>query len=891
MIAFLRAIWFRINSRFRRGALDAELAAELRVHRELLEEEARRGGVDGAEAGRQAALRLGNGTAIRERSRDAWSLGWLEVIAQDTRYAFRFLRRSPGFTAVAVGSLALGIGANAAVFTVVDRLLLRPPPHVRDAGSLHMLNVRRTTPARPDRPFYNIIWFPEILTLQREATSLAELVAWTPPTRPRLGRGPDAPRIKESLVSGNFFDVLGVRPVAGRFFYADDLRPDATERAAIISFGFWQRQYGGSHGAIGARLTTSGMESVVIGVAPEGFTGFEMDAADMWLPFEAAASFRIGPDWKEWTGNVPRAVARLKPGVDVATASAEATVILRRLPEVKRYGQMEETVQLGPVIAARGPSEQTAEVKISTRLLVASLLVLLAACANLANLLLVRALTRRREIALRLAVGISRRRLVGQLALEALLIAVAGAGAALLAARWGGGALRAMVFPQMQWASGTVDGRVLLFSLACAVSVALIATLAPAIRMTRSDVAKALRSASPQLTMSTGRLRQGLLTLQVALSVLLIVGAAAFGQSLRRAYEFDMGVDLDRVILTRLFPEGDSLTAGGRREMLEEAARRARQLPGIERVTFAEGVPLAGNSVGRAWVSSGDSANVVQWEVTPDLIHTVGFRLVRGRWIQPEDTRGAEPVVLVTETLARRFWPTGNALGECVRFTSATPPSPCRTVVGIVRDLRSFSIREEAPPAALLAVDAPDLSSALSSYLVVRTRERAAPTPARLHELFRDVRPDLASVEIRPWVEYLDRDYRPLRLGTAMFGSFALLAIVLAGVGLFGILAFSVAQRTSELGIRSALGARASDLVRLVMGEGLAIVGVGLLIGGMLSWYAATAVEALLFNATVRSAAPFAAAAVVLGVVALLASAVPAWRASRVDPAIALRAE
>jgi predicted permease len=889
MMAFLRAVWFRIRSRFRRDALDAELAEELRVHREFLEDEVRRGGATNDEATRRAALRLGNAAVIRERSRDGWSWGWLEVIAQDVRYAGRFLRRSPGFTAVAVGSLALGIGANAAVFTVVDRLLLRPPAHVQDAGAWHMVSVRRIYQQGQDRPFRNVATFPEIFALQETATSFADMVYYTPPGLRRLGRGPDAPRIKDSMVSGNFFAAFGVRPVLGRFFDAADLRPDATERAAVISYGFWQRQFAGGHDAIGARLTLTGAEFTVIGVAPEGFSGIELDAADTWTPLDAAGPVRLGPEWKSWDGFVPRLIVRLREGVPPATASAEATVILRRLPERPSSGTPEETVLLGPVLAARGPAEQSAEVKVSTRLAMASGLVLLAACANLANLLLVRALSRRREIALRLAVGISRRRLVGQLTLESLLISLAGAGAALLAAKWGGGLLRTMIFPQLQWASGTLDMRVVLFSFACAASVALLATMAPAIRMTRADVSKALRSASPQLTMSTGRLRQGLLALQVALSVLLIVGAAAFGQSLRRAYEFDMGVDLDRVILTRLFPEGDSLSTAGRRTMLDEAARRAAQVPGVERVTFAERVPLAGNAVSGAWVSSGDSAFVVNWDVTPELIPTLGFRLVRGRWIQPDDTRGGAGVTLVTERMARRFWPAGNALGECVRFGTAT--SPCRTVVGVIRDLRQFSLREEAPLAALLSTAEPDLSGALSSYLVIRTRDGTPPITARLHELFRDVRPDLATVEIRPLVEALERDYRPLRLGTAMFGSFAVLAVVLAGVGLFGILAFSVAQRTSEIGIRSALGARASDIVRLVMGEGLAIVGAGLVIGGLLSLSATRTVEALLFNTSARSVLPFAIAALVLGLTAIVASAVPAWRAARVDPAIALRAE
>lgn len=887
MFAFLRSLWFRIASRSRRDVLDTELAEELRVHRELLVEEARRAGDSDDDALRAASRRLGNGTAIRERTRDAWSLGWLDAIGRDARYAGRFLRRSPGFTAVAVISLALGIGANGAVFTVVDRLLLRPPPHVADAGNLYAVNVRRIhDPAKP-RPFNAGMMFPEVFALKEHAKSFVAVVPYTMPSRRRLGRGPDAPRIKASMVAGDFFTVLGVRPAAGRFFAPDDARPDTPEPAAVISYAFWERHFSGAQAAIGSRLPLSGTNVVVIGVAPRDFSGVELDAADVWVPLESAGPIWIEPNWRQWDGFGARAVVRLREGVDPLTAGAEATLIVRRLPERQNSNPVEETVRLGSVLPGRTVSEQPAEVKVSSRLAIAAGLVLLAACANLANLLLVRALARRREMALRLAVGVSRARLVGQLVLESLIIAGLGSGAALLAARWGGGALRSLVFPQMQWATGTLDVRVMLFSVACAVAVALLATLAPAIRMTRADVALALRSAAPQLATSTGRWRRGLLALQVALSVLLVVGAASFGQSLRHAYEFDMGVDVNRVIVSRLFLEEDSLNGAGRRAMLDEAARRAGRIPGVERVSIAESVPLSGNGVTRVSVPAGDSGFSAVWSVTPDLQQTMGFRLVSGRWITEDDARG-NGVVLVTETMARRLWPGSSAIGQCARF--GPPDSPCREVAGVIRDLRTRSIREEAPMAALLSTAEPSLDE-LGAYLVVRASGDPAPLIPQLHDVLRDVRADLATVEIRPLSQMLETDYRPLRLGTAMFGAFALLAVVLAGVGLFGVLAFSVAQRTGELGIRAALGARTGNLVRLVMGEGLAIVAAGLVLGGTASWYASVAVEALLFDASVRSITPFAAAAILLGVVALCASAIPAWRATRVDPAIALRAE
>jgi predicted permease len=888
-MSFLRALLFRLRSRFSREELASDFAEELRVHREFLEAEARRAGATDDDARRAAALRLGNETAIRERTRDAWSLGWIEPALQDLRYAVRFLRRSPAFTAVAVISLALGIGANAAVFSVVDRLLLSPPPHVSDAGELYQIIIRRETQGRPDVLTTATMTFPEIFALKESSRSFASIVPYQPPSRKRLGRGPEAPRLKESMVAGDFFSVLGTRPIRGRFFLPDDDRAGVTERAAVISHGFWQRHFAGADSAVGARLSLAGMEVVVVGVAPAGFTGIEMDASDVWVPLGAGAPFRLNAAWKSWTGFANRAVVRLNAGVTPEAAAAEANLILARMPQRPDRAPTKLTAQLGPVLAGLGPADKPADVAISSRLLIASALVLLAACANLANLLLVRALSRRREIALRLAVGISRGRLVAQMAMEALLLAGAGAVGALVAAQWGGAALRTLVFPQMQWATAPVDFRVFLFSVACGVAVALVATIAPAIRMTRADVATALRSAAPQLTMSTGRLRQGLIVLQVALSVLLVVGATAFGRSLQHAYDFDMGVDVNRVIVARIYLETDSLTPVGRLAMMEEATRRARLLPGVERASLAHHVPLSGNMVTRAWVSGRtDTTFAVNWNVTAELIPTVGFRLVQGRSLMADDERaGAPPVALVTETMARKLWPGTNAIGNCVRFGADT--APCAEVVGVVGDLRTRSIREQAPMAALRYGGAPGAEP--GEYIVVRTSGPPEQVVPILRTAFRDLRTDLATLDIRMLAESLDYEYRPLRIGAAMFGSFALLAVILSAVGLYGILAFSVAQRTGEFGIRTALGARAADIVRNVMREGLGVVAIGVVAGGAVSWYASTAVEKLLFESSGRAGTPYLVAALALGVVAIIASAIPAWRATRVDPVIALRAE
>jgi predicted permease len=891
MLTALRALWYRLKSRVAREEREADLAQELELHRALIEEEARGSGASADEAARIAAVRLGNVTSIRERTRESWSLGALESFAQDARYAVRFLRRSPVFTTVAILSLALGVGANAAVLSVVDRLLFVPPPHVADANRLYGVTVRRLMREDEERPFQVAMTFPEALALRESGRSFAAVVPYTVPGRTRLGRGPDAPRIRESMVSVDFFDVLGARPAAGRFFVADDDRADGPSHAAVISWAFWQRNFDGADSALGAHLTTPGLDFVVVGVAPAGFAGVELDAADIWVPLGAAAPVRIQPDWKHWDGFGARAVVRLREGVSPAAANAEAALILNRLPERGSSRKTRKTVAIGSLIPGLGPAEQAAEVRVSTRLAVAAVLVLIAVCANLANLLLVRALSRRREIALRLAIGISRRRLVGQLALESIFIALTGAAAAVVAAAWGGSALRALVFPDMQWATGAVNRRVAIFAVASGLIVALLATIAPAIRMTRWDVSQALRSAAPQLTASTGRLRRGLLVVQVALSVVLIVGASVFAQSLKRAQAFDMGVDIDKIVLTRLFvEEDDSLSGAARRSMLEESLRRAQRLPGIERIALANRVPLAGNTVTRAWAPRQQSPQfAVLWDITPELQQTLGFRLVRGRWMTAEDTRGARSVALVTETMAGKLWPGRDPIGSCVRFGAET--SPCIDVVGVVRDVRQRSIREEAPLAALRGTREADVTESGSAYLVIRTVGDPAAFVPQLRRALRDVRPDLETIDAKPLAVALEYDYRPLRLGTAIFSTFSMLTVILAAVGLYGVLAFATAQRTGEFGIRAALGAGSRDLAAMVMREGLAIVALGFLIGGGASWWAATTIEAFLFNASGRSVAPYAGAAVVLGLAAVAASAVPALRAARVDPAVALRAE
>ncbi len=896
MIERFREILFRLRSLVRRGELEVELEEELRVHRELLAEDAERRGILPEEAQRLAAVRLGNASVIRERSRAWWSLGWIESAVQDVRYALRFLRRSPGFTAVAVLSLALGIGANAAVFAVLDRLLLRPPPDVANPERLVSIAVQRTYAPDQVQPYSTYLSFSEIFSIGESATALDSVVAYTSPSLKRLGRGPDALRIKESIVSGDFFKVIGVRPALGRFFIPDDDRADAPDHAAVISYGFWQRQFAGSFDVVGERFNTSGVDWVIVGVAPRGFTGVETDAADVWIPLGAAvATGRLPRDWKKgiYGGN---AFARLRKGATVAHAGAEATLIVNRVTWPRGYdpgktrgqGWLDHpgprsgrAVTRGAGLDATG-DRRAAGVDRRVR-----------QCGQPAPRACVVAQARDRACAW--PSGSRAGRLVSQLMLEALLLALAGTLAALLGARWAGGALRHLVFPTTTWSGGPIDARLVAFAALAAAVVAMLAGVVPAIRFTRSDVALELRSSAPQLTRSTGHVRQALLVLQVALSVVLVVGASVFAQSLQRALDTDVGMDLDRLIVARISLESDTQSVAARTDMLEEGARRIALVPGVERavvtpmVPFTEATPWPPSrfpgSTARPWAAPIRRAMGAR----PDVISTLGLRLRSGRWIDDAEWRSGAHVVLIDDALARKLWHGASAIGRCIRLGADT--SPCLDIVGTVGNLYDRSIRHDPVAAAIVPPSGRGLGSFFKGEILVRTTGSADRFVSPVRDALRGLNPDLATLDVKPLAAALDYEYRPLRLGTTMFGSFALLALLLAGVGIYGLLAFGVAQRAAEMGIRAALGARSGQLIGLVAREAIVDCAIGLVIGVTLSWFAARSVEKLLFDTSVHSAAPYLISIAVLGTVATLASIVPARRVACVDPVKALRAE
>jgi predicted permease len=741
--------------------------------------------------------------------------------------------------------------------------------------------------------------YPEFMALRDRVSAFDRVAAYQYPQKVPLGRGVDAPRVKRSLVTADFFRVLGVRPAAGRFFVADDDRETESRPAAVLGYAFWQRQYDGDPTAVGHSLVLDGREYAIVGVAPEGFSGMDVDAADVWAPMAPVLVVEDGPKWSRMTNSFGfHIVAHLRPGATAAQAAQEATADVRPAYEGSFLAERPARVHLGSVIPGRRLDRRDPGISVATRLAGAAVIVLIIACANVANLLLARALSRRRELAVRMALGVGRGRLISQLLTESVLLAMLAGGAAIVVAYWGGSLLRALVMPEVTWVTPPVDGRVLALTAVVALAVGVAAGLLPAVQMTRPDLTGSLKAGWRDRAGSRSFARSGLLLIQAAFSVLLLVGAGLFVRSLHNARTMDVGFALDRTILVDVRHEGAPPPIAETDERYRVLAERARSVPGVARTSVAAALPF--------WTMSFQTIRVPGWDSLPnelkaplitradgEFMSTMGVRVVAGRPLSAEDHAGAPRVAVVNATMARLLWPGRSALGRCFRI--AADSAPCTEVVGVVRDVQLSSLREE--PLAQFYVPLaqnPEGRRAGPRYLVLRAADDAGDigeVALRVRASLRGAYDDLEALSVRPMTELVDPELRPFRLGATMFGTFGILALALAGIGLYAVISFGVARRTRELGIRAALGAQRSDVARLVLGEGVRVTTVGVLLGIALALALGRVVESLLFDASPRDPVVLGVVATTLLLVAVAASLIPAWRAGRVDPVIALREE
>jgi putative ABC transport system permease protein len=864
----------------RRRPTDDEIARELRDHLELDAEEALSGDATAARR------RFGNLGQTGEDVRAVWRWTWLDQLWCDLRYAARGLRLHPGFTAAAALTIALGIGANATVFGIIDDLLFRPPAHVQGADRIAMLSTRAPTSTGVGQETFN---YPVFRTLQQELTTVSQvaIASWGEEDL-SVGRGLGAESARGMLVSASYFPLLGVTPERGRFFSSQE----NDQPVAVIGDGFWTRQFGRSPSILGRSLEIGDLRYTIVGVAPAGFTGTQLGSTDIWLPMVTATT--AATHSLAWTRNAMGSYAdvfvRARDRVSMARVSDEAQRILQA-----HYGTMwymsGRHVLLTPLARARSLTVGAGRT-ITVLLAAMSGLLLLIACANLSNLLLARALRRRHEIAIRLALGVSRARLVRMLVAESVLVTFLGGGAGLLVAHWGGTLMRSLLFGDVHWTGEIVDGRVIAFTAGVTLFAGLVAGLVHELQAANPGLTAAL-SGSVRGGGHRARTRAVLTAAQAALAVVLLVGAGLFARSLRNVLGQPMGVDADRVLYASMPLASTGYTPGQVRTVYDAALDRVRAIPGMAHAALALTIPFGASCGvdvkvrGRDSLPAGDGPfiNIVG----PDYFSTIGARLVAGRDFTTGDDSAAPPAAIVSETMARRLWPGGSAVGNCLQMDTV----PCVRIVGVAEDVRRQDLFDNPTYFVYVPIAQAPANAMRDLYLVARPAGDAARMAEPVRRAMQTAAPELPYAMVRRISEMPEvaSQLRQWRLGATLFVAFGALALLLASVGLFGVVSYDVTQRRHELGVRIALGAGPTHIGKLVLLQVLAMSGSGIAVGVIAALAAGRTVASIVYGVSPRDPLVLLTASATLLAVAIIAGLVPAVRAVRTDPLTALRAE
>jgi predicted permease len=812
------------------------------------------------------------------------------------------LRRAPGFVVTVSLTLALGLGANAAIFSLLDRLFLLPPAGVSQPERIH--RVYRVDPARPIQPQHDaanssgpaissVFSHDDFDQLRQTLPRGARLAGYS--TNPaQLGRGDAMQMLNTSYVLADYFAVLGVKPLRGRFFQGNERDIATPTPVVVISEALWRGRFASRADIVGLTVDMKYHPVTIIGVAPAPFRGADNDAADAWLPMNMMGSRRGGAGW--YKGGHGAWIRILATTSDVAGAAALEHAATLAFRQTTFRPDSLATATLAPLIEAALPGFDHPEVTIATRLSGVAAIILLIACANVGNLFLARGITRRREIALRLALGVSRQRLLAMLLLEALVVALIGAAIAVVIAIRGAAFLRAAVMPEVHWTGAAVNLRVLVFTIALALLTGLGAALVPALAASRPDLAGTLKGGARDGVFQRSRVRTTLLVAQAALSILLLAGAGLFVRSLHSVETEKTGYDIDQVVYASVDVDPDFQDrAKDITQRLPALADRIRRLPGVAGTALAWMAPMEGMSWLDLFTASGDSMPHVAAQgpfvmrVSPEFFGVVGMHMIGGRPLRRDDRYGDGLSMVVNETMARSYWPGRSAIGECLVLDERG--SRCVPIVGVVSDAHYDGIIEK--PVMQFYLPLADTGQRnRAGVIAVRTSPGAAPAvAARIRNELRPMFSGWAEVDAHAMGDDLLRELRPWKVGAALFSAAGLLALLVAIVGIYSTISYTFAQRTHEIGVRMALGAPARRVASLVVGAGVSVVFVGVLIGLGLTLAAGRVVESMLYRTSAHDPVVLVGAAVSLLSVAAVACLVPAWRALRVDPIIALRAE
>ena len=832
----------------------------------------------------------------------------IENWLQDARYALRGLRHKPGFAAAVILTLALGIGANAAMFSIVDRLLFRPPAHLVDASRVHRVYLWRTFDGqeRPNTGFQ----YARYADFTRWTTSFDRLAAYIEMKLP-VGSGDDTREMNVGAVTASYFRFFDAPPAIGRYFTtAEDTLPEGA-RVAVISYAFWQQRYGGRPDALNAVLQVGSATYTIVGVTPPDFEGTWAAPIVAYIPVStfAAAVNRIGqePWYSTYRWSWLRVIAHRRGRVTVEQADADLTSAYRRSylaqfdadQSITPIDVVRPRASAGPILDARGPAASSVS-KVATWVGGVALIVLLIACAPVANLLVARALRRQREITVRLALGVSRSRLLSQLLTESVLLALLGGVAGVVIAQWGGGVLRAFFFSSADSGAPFHDGRTLAFTAVAALLAGCVTGLAPLFQFRRTDLTRDLKAGMREGTHQRGAMRTALLVFQGSLSVVLLVGAGLFVRSLLHVRAERLGYDVNPILVVSPVMRGARLDTAQTRELQRQLLEAARSIPGVQNASLQNTVPFYSSMNLDLYVAGIDSTDRLGAfflnMVSPEHFATVGTRILRGRGLSDADRAGAPRAMVVSDAMAKALWPGRDAIGQCVRVNVDT--MPCTYVVGVAENIKQQSLRSAAPGdrastgdngffyyLSAAQVRARDLG------MFVRVAGDAETQAETVRRALQRVMPGQAYVSVVPFSQVMGYVTKSWELGATMFVAFGVLALVLAAIGLYSVIAYNVTQRTHEMGVRIALGAAIRDVVTLILAQGVRVTAVGIVLGGVVALAGSRWVEPLLFDVSPHDPLTYGSVAGVLVVIAIAASVIPAWRAARVDPNVALRAE
>jgi putative ABC transport system permease protein len=862
-----------------------ELDEEIQSHLRMAAQDRVERGETPEQAEAAARREFGNVGLVKEVTREMWGWTWLAQMLQDIRYGLRFLRRGPGFTTVAVLTLALGIGASTAIFSAVNPILFEPLPYP------HSERIMTIWDFGPDgsRLYTTFGNYRELSERSRSFENVAVMKPW----QPTMTGGAEPERLDGQRVSASYFRVLGVPPALGREFDQSDDRPNGL-RVAIISDGLWRRRFGADGSIVGREVKLDDNPYTVIGVMPGAFENLLAPSAQIWTPLQYDKS--LPPQGREW-GHHLRMVGRLRAGVGADQARQELNAIARTpVTEFSRppHASLDNGLMLNSL-----RDDMTSGVKPALlAVLGAVLLVLLIACVNVTNLLLARGAQRRGEFAMRAALGATRARLIRQLLTESLLLAIIGGGLGMLVAAFGVSALVALSPPGLPRADAIgVNGGVFAFAFGITTLAGLLVGLIPALHVSRADLHKGLQQSSQRTTGGHQLTRRTLVVAEVALALVLLVGAGLLLRSMQHLFAIDPGFDTSHLLTMQVQTSGHRFDQQTTHRFFAQTLEAVRRIPGVDSAAYTSQLPLSGDLEDGYGVhlESGPTSNpeadgaALRYAVSPGYFEAMGIPLLRGRLLNEQDAADAPPAVLISESLAKSNFPDQDPIGQRLRVGSND--GPWLTVVGVVGGVKQTSLAVSQTDAVYITTQQWSVFADRALWLVARARVDAASLAPAVRQAIWSVDKDQPVVRVATMEQLLAASTAERRFALILFETFGVVALLLAATGIYGVLSGSVAERTREIGVRLALGAQRRDILALIIRQGMMLTGLGIALGLIGAAAASQTIVTLLYG--VSRLDPIA----YLGVIALLAGVsaiacwVPAWRAARVDPSITLRAE